>query len=183
MRYHNSDTDFVRIIMRNLILFLAGALMGCLLLRFWDLSAALSPSFFTESLVSGWKEVFLSNFRFLLLLFLLSYLPAGALLVPLVFGIEGAVLGMSIGLISAAMGTASIVALVLSIIFRLILVFPFSFLLGSWAIRQSLHFGRTNRGQGLKILFALITVAAVSSVLELTIGRQLGSLYYLSFGV
>lgn len=183
MRYHNGDTDFVRIILRNLILFLAGALTGCLLLRFWRLSGALSPSFFQESLVSGWKDVFLQSFRFLVLLFLLSYLPAGPLLVPISFGMEGALLGMSIGLISASMGFHGALALVLAILFRLILVFPFSFLLGSWAIRQGLRFGQSSREHGIKILFALFTVAAVSTVLELSISRQLGSFYYLTFGV
>lgn len=182
MRYHNDNSDFIRIILRNLILFLAGALIGCLLLRFWELSAALSPSFFQESLESGWKDVFPGCSRFLLLLFLLSYLPAGALLVPMAFGIEGALLGMSIGLISASMGIHGALALILAMIFRLVLVFPFSFLLGSWSIRQSLRFGRVNRGQGIKILIALFAVAAISTVLELTVGRQLGSLYYLSFG-
>lgn len=183
MRYHNDNSDFIRIILRNLLLFLAGALMGCLLLRIWDLSAALSPSFFQESLESGWKDVFPGCFRFLLLLFLLSYLPAGALLVPMAFGIEGALLGMSIGLISASMGIHGAVALILSMIFRLILLLPFSFLLGSWAVRQSLRFGHSERGKGFKILIALFVVAVVSTVLELIIGRQLGSFYYLSFGV
>lgn len=183
MRYHNEDADFVRIILRNLILFLAGALMGCLLLRFWDLSGALSPSFFQESLDSGWRNVFFGSFRFLLLLFLLSYLPSGALLVPIVFGIEGALLGMTFGLISAAMGFYGAIALSLAMAFRLILIFPFSFFLGSWAIRQSLRFGHCVRGQGLKIFFVLLSVVAVSTVLELTVGRQLGSFYYLTFGV
>ena len=138
MRYHKDDIDFVRIILRNLTLFLAGALLGCLLLRFWDLSAALSPSFFQDPSDSG--SVFSGNLRFLILLFLLSFLPAGALLVPLAFGIEGALLRMTVGLISASMGLHGIICLFISIIFRLILVFTFAFLLGSWAIEQPLHF-------------------------------------------
>lgn len=181
MRYRKDDNYFVRIILRNLALFLAGALLGCLLLRFWELSAALSPSFFQDPPDFG--SVFSGNLRFLMVLFLLSFLPAGALLVPLTFGIEGALLGMTVGLISASMGLHGAIGLIISIIFRLILVFPFSFLLGSWAVEQSLHFGHTKRGQPLKILFALFAVAALSAVLELIIGRQLGSIYYLSFGV
>lgn len=183
MRYHNSDLILIRILLRNLIVFIAGALIGCYLLHIWDLSGSLFPSFFQEMQDSDWQTVMNANARFLLILFFLSYLPFSALVVPIVFGFEGALLGGTLGLISGSMGLHGMVALILGILFRLILVFPFSFLLGSWAIRQSLRFGTVERGSGIKIFISIVFVAVISAALELTVGRQLGSLYYLSFGV
>ena len=183
MLYHKVDHDHFRIMLRNLILFLSGALAGCILLRFWGLSFALSPSFYQESLRSGWSDVFLSVVQFLLLLYLAAYLPHGALFVPLFFGVQGAFLGITVGLVSGSMGIHGTISLILAFFFRLILVFPFGFILGTWAIRRSLRFGTVNKGQGLIILILLLTVSVGSAFLELSIARHFSSMYYLSFGV
>lgn len=183
MLYHKVDHDHFRIMLRNLILFISGTMVGCILLRFWGLSCALSPSFYQETLRTGWPDVFLSTVQFLLLLYLAAYLPLGALFVPLIFGVQGAFLGITMGLISGSMGIHGTVSLILAFLFRLILVFPFGFILGSWSIRRSLQFGNVNREQGLIILLLLLTVSVGSSFLELSIARHFSSLYYLTFGV
>lgn len=182
MLYHNRDSDFFRIILRNLILFLSGALLGSILLRYWNLSAALSPSFFQESFSSGWRQTFWNCLHLPLILFFLGYIPVGPVLIPLAFGLEGCLLGMTIGLVSTSMGIHGGIALILSLVFRLLLLFPFSFLLGSWAVRHGLRFGCSTPGNGPKLLIMLIFVAAASAGFELLFGRQLGSLYYLTFG-
>ena len=183
MYVETTDSDFARIAMRNFLLFLAGAILGCLLVRLWGLSAGFSSSFFQNTMFSGYTSVALGSFRFLMLLFLLAFMSVGALLIPVLFGLEGAIIGGTIALSAGAMGFHGGIALILTMLPRLILIIPFGFLLGAWAVRQSLSFGQPRRSSSLGIFAALMVVVLVSAFLQVTLGYHLGGTYYLSFGV
>jgi hypothetical protein len=62
------------------------------------------------------------------------------------------------------------------------LVLPYSFLLGSWAVEESLAFGKL-AGNRTAVLLLTLAVILVASFLECTLARWLGGMYFLKFGV
>ena len=173
----------------NFLLFFTGAVLGCLLVRFfgiksilhpedsWDISAVTAPSFYA---------VLLANGKFLILLYLLAFLRCGAALVPPLFGAEGAFLGAAFASVVSAMGYHGAVLLTILLVFRLVLVLTYGFLLGSWSVKHSLSFGAVSDAQRQnRILILLFTLAVlvIASFLECTLVRWLGGIYYLKFGV
>jgi hypothetical protein len=127
-------------------------------------------------------SVFLWNAKFLLLIFLLSYVRWGAALLPPLFGVEGLLLGGAVCTIIPRTGFVGGICLCIVLSMRLLLVLPYSFLLGSWAVEESLAFGEL-AGNRTAVLLLTLAVILVASFLECTLARWLGGMYFLKFGV
>jgi hypothetical protein len=82
------------------------------------------------------------------------------------------------------MGPSGALWLGVLLCFRLLLVLPYGFLLGSWAVERSLAFDASAPGirEGEILLLTLLVLAA-AAVLECTVAHWLGGIYYLKFGV
>lgn len=171
-----------------LLLFFSGAALGCLFVGYFDLSGRLFPGRGEDDLLQGGRSfasALLWNLKFLLVLFLLAFTRLGALLIPPMFALEGLTLGTAAGCVLAGQGWTGLAALALLLLFRLALVLPYGFVLGSWAIEQSLRFGdrgRKTRSSG-PILLLTLALAALAAFLECTLARWLGGMYFLKFGV
>lgn len=181
-----------RINFLNFLMFLTGVILGCLSikllgtvfllhidpLKHLDLVSlkAAAPSVFT----------IFSNGKFLVLLYLLAFLRCGAALIPPLFGAEGAFLGAAFTSVISAMGSRGAVLLGILLIFRLFLVLPYGFLLGTWSVTTSLDFGRRSTAQrqsSAPIFLLTLAILLISTFLECTLARWLGGIYYLKFGV
>ena len=116
--------------------------------------------------------------------FLMGFTHWGAGLIPAWFGIEGFLLSGAVCASALGYGLRGLWAAGLVLSFRLLMLLPYSFLLGSWAVDRSPRFDSTP-GRGNAFLIGVITVAAalVTALLECSLGRWLGCLYFLSFGV
>ena len=90
--------------------------------------------------------------RFLLPLILLAYVPLGPRLVPLIFCLEGLMLG-------AAAGGCSVPALML-LVPPVTLILPFGLLVGSWSCKRS-HLGETPR---TGLIFTALVVCGLSAL-------------------
>ena len=166
----------------NFLLFVTGAVFGCLFSRFFGGMSTSEP----EAVLSGGS--FLSSLlgcgRFLSLLYLLAFIPGGAVLVPPLFGAEGAFLGGAISAAALALGVRGAVLFSVLLLFRLLLVVPYGFLLGSWSVGQSLRFPeRSARQNPALILLLTVCVILAAAFLECTVAHWLGGIYYLKFGV
>ncbi len=170
-----------------LLLFLTGVLLGCLLVWRFQLGGVLFGEGQAQTLFldrQRFGSVFLWNAKFLLVIFLLSFSRLGALLIPPLFGVEGLLLGMLAGCITAEQGIVGAVCLGILLFFRLLLVLPYGFLLGAWAVEQSLRFDAgDSRGKTVGILLVTLVLLFLSAFLECTLARWLGGMYFVRFGV
>lgn len=172
-----------------LLLFLTGILLGVLLVRhFALLGAVFSGVQDAEDLEAfinrDFAEVFLSTGKLLLLLYLLGFQRWGAAMVPPVFGVEGLYFGGTVYSVISFMGSRGAVMSILLMLFRLVLILPYSFVLGGWAVEQSLRFSLPeDRSARFGVLVITLGVMLLASFLECTLGRWLGGMYYLTFGV
>ena len=171
-----------------LLLFLTGIILGCVFVRYFDISGVVFSNILNQDGLSGflWAdflETVLSMSKFLLLLYLLSFQRWGAMMVPPVFGVEGICLGISVCSLVSASGRGGIFLAVLLLMFRLILILPFGFLLGGWSVEQSLRFPNVDIPACIKILAVTLTVICIAAFLECSLARWLGGIYYLKFGV
>ena len=174
----------------NLLLFFTGALMGCLVVKFFGIqNGALSGIPDASASVDGsgvsFPAVLAANGKLLALLFLFAFLRCGAALIPPLFGAEGAFLGAAFASAYLSAGIHGAVRLALLLIFRLLLVLPYGFLLGEWSVAQSLSVGggAHQRKACIPILLITLLVLFLASFLEHTIGSWLGGMYFLKFGV
>ena len=174
----------IRITLLNLLLFLTGALLGCLIIYLGCVSCVFHESMFSNEL-SNFLEVCLANGKFLILLYLFAFMRHGAMLVPTVFGLEGILMGATAFAFAGAGGYSGIFLLAIMLIFRLILILPYSFLLGTWSVRQSLAFECATTDKQIRITVLLLTlfVVIVASFLECTVAQWLVRIYYLKVGV
>ena len=82
----------------NLLIFLTGVILGCLLIYFGSTEGDLKldwiqePIYLSKNTELFW-EVLLTDGKFLLLLYLLAFMRPGALLTPTLFGWEGILWG------------------------------------------------------------------------------------------
>lgn len=179
---HAGDATKLRTNSLNFLLFVTGAVLGCLCSRFFG-GTSLSEA---ETILAGgsFSSSLLGCGRFLVLLYLLAFIPGGAALVPPLFGAEGAFLGGAISAAYLALGPKGAVLLSVLLLFRLLLVVPYGFLLGAWSVGQSLRFPERNaKQQPVQILFLTVCVVAAAAFLECTVAHWLGGIYYLKFGV
>ena len=172
-----------------LLLFLTGILLGYLLVRYFGLSGGVFSGVFDEGDLSlyvrgAFPEVLLSMGKFLLLLYLLGFQRWGAMMVPPVFGIEGIFFGVSVCGLVSALGARGVLLSLLLMLFRLILVVPFGFLLGGWAVEHSLSFPQAaEKRNSFGVLAVTLAVLLLAAFLDCTLARWLGGMYYLKFGV
>ena len=168
-----------------LLMFLTGIVLGCAATQLLGLRIRLpSENGSQQGLLGGdFMTVLLRNAKFLLCVFLLAFSPAGPLLLPPLFGMEGLLLGACAGAVFAAQGAAGLGALGCRMLFRLLLVVPYGFLLGDWALRHGLRFpsGEGRYAGGVLAVTAALLLGA--TVLECTLSHLLGAAYYLRFGV
>lgn len=166
-----------------LMLFLTGLALGCGLVQRLGLAIRLLPGYAVLGCdLSQMRLVLLLHAKFLLVIYLLAFCPRGALLLPPLFGAEGVLLGMVLGAAGAGGGVKAVIGVCLLLLFRLVLVLPYGFLLGRWAMGQSLSFGQFRDRDALGVL--LLTAAWIlgAAVLECSLGRWLLAVYYLRFG-
>ena len=165
-----------------LMLFLTGVALGCVLAQWLGLRCYITAEE-DKSFDAALIRVLLWNAKFLLASYLLAFSPGGTLLLPLLFGAEGALLGALFGAVLSAQGAAMLPCLVAMLLFRLVLVVPYGFLLGLWCMRQSLGFGsersRIAAHSGVLVLTGAVLLAA--SLLECTVAKD--AAYFLRFGV
>ena len=163
-----------------LMLFVTGVALGCFLAKWLELRCYPAPDE-NQSMESAMVRVLLWNAKFLLTAYLLAFSPGGKLLLPPLFGAEGALLGALFGAAMLSQGMNALPWLASLMLFRLLLVVPYGFLLGLWSMRQSLGFGgRQDRSTfGVLVLTAAVLLAA--SLLECTVARD--AAHYLRFGV
>ncbi len=167
----------------NFLLFLSGALFACIVVKLGGTGAFLASGFSASS-SDVFFQALLSFSRFLLLLYLLAYLRCGVLLIPLVFGLEGLLMGGTAAAVAAASGWQGTVLLAIMLMFRLILILPYSFLLGTWAIGQSLRYSELERDETrIPVLLVTLLVLLLAAALECTAARRFSSIYLLTFGV
>ena len=156
----------LRILICNLLLFLTGLCIGCL----WSLLFGVAEPLSKESLLhelSGLHSFFfllMQNSRGLMLLLLLSFAPCAALVVPLVFGLVGIRIGHFVTMLLTFEGTG---LWLICLMCRLALLLPYSFLLGSWSVMQSLKEKITTHF--ISVFLVTMAVAAVTSGLELAL--------------
>lgn len=170
-----------------LLLFLTGILLGTLLVRYFAISAVVFSGIRNQEelkavLNRDFVQILLSCGKFLLLLYLLSFQRWGAMLVPPVFGLEGIYFGGTVGSLISFMGSGGVLMGILLQLFRFLLVLPYGFILGNWAIAQSLNFSQRS-GNWIGVLAVTLSVMVFASFLECSLGRWLGGMYYLRFGV
>ncbi len=168
-----------------LLMFLTGIVLGCAATQLLGLRIRLPAEAGAQYglLDSGFLIVLLRNAKFLLCVFLLAFSPAGPLLLPPLFGMEGMLLGACAGAVFAAQGANGLGVLGCRLLFRLLLVVPYGFLLGDWALRHGLRFpsGEGRYAGGVLAVTAVLLLGA--TVLECTLSHLLGAAYYLRFGV
>lgn len=171
----------------HLLLFLSGIVFAALFVRYFagvacyffgirdqtDISAMLSRSFPSALLSCG---------KFLLIIFLLSFQRWGALIVPCLFFMEGFFLGGILSAVPRLLGSDGYMLGFLLMLFRMLFVIPYSFLLGHWAVERSLSFPRHSANH-FGVLIITLLVILFSAFLSCTLGRYLGGIYYLKFGV
>ena len=189
MTVHCAVKDSNSVVYRSgsliLLLFLTGIFGGALFVRYFDLlgshlSGVSSLADLEAFLQRSFYEIFLSQAKFLLLLYLLAFQRWGAGLILPVYCMEGVFLGGTVCGIVSLMGSGGFLMALLLLLFRLLLVIPYGFLLGEWSIRRSLSFPSAGeRTNCIAILLLTLVLLVVSSYLESTLGQWLGSLYYL----
>lgn len=171
----------------HLLLFMSGIVFAALFVRYFagiacpffgirdqtDISAMLSRSFPSALLSCG---------KFLLMIFLLSFQRWGALIIPCLFFTEGFFLGGILSSVVMLLGSEGYMLGLLLMLFRIIFVIPYSFLLGQWAVEQSLSFPRHSVNP-LGVLMITLLVILLAGFLACTVGGFLGGIYYLNFGV
>ena len=177
----------------NLLLFFTGALMGCFFVKIFGIQngalAGLSDASNAAEASSlpgtSFPAVLVANGKLLALLYLFAFLRCGAALIPPLFGAEGAFLGAAFASAILSAGFHGVVRLALLLIFRLLLVLPYGFLLGEWAVSHSLCLGDSGhrKGAGFQILLLTLLVLFLATFLECTLGSWLGGIYFLKFGV
>lgn len=187
----NSSKEHTGIL--NFLLFLTGALLGCLCVKFLGIqntaltgvSAANQAADGSGTLAASFPAVLLANGKLLVLLYLFAFLRCGAALIPPLFGAEGAFLGAAFASAILSAGVHGAVRMALLLIFRLLLILPYGFLLGEWAVSHSLSLsaGGTRREACFRILLLTLLVLLLASFLECTLGSWLGGIYLLKFGV
>lgn len=163
-----------------LMLFLTGVALGCVLAQWLGLRCYITAEE-DKSFDAALIRVLLWNAKFLLTSYLLAFSPGGTLLLPLLFGAEGALLGALFGAVLSAQGAAMLPCLVAMLLFRLVLVVPYGFLLGLWAMRQSLGFGSEQDRSAFGVLVLTGAVLLAASLLECTVAKD--AAYFLRFGV
>ncbi len=163
-----------------LMLFLTGVVLGCVLAQRLGLRCYVTANE-EKSFDAAFLRVLLWNAKFLLVAYLLAFSPGGILLLPPLFGAEGALLGALFGAVLSAQGVVMLLCLVATLLFRLVLVVPYGFLLGLWAMRQSLEFGSKQDRSTFCILVLTGAVLLAASLLECTVAKD--AAYYLRFGV
>lgn len=179
---HTGDALKLRTNSLNFLLFVTGTAFGCLCSRFFGTASGSE----VQTILAGGS--FLSSLlgcgRFLILLYLFAFIPGGAVLVPPLFGAEGAFLGGAISAAAMAMGAKGAVLFSVLLLFRLVLVVPYGFLLGAWSVGKCLRFPDRNAArQPVQILCMTACVIAAAAFLECTVAHWLGGIYYLKFGV
>ena len=97
-------------------------------------------------------QMVVRDIRFLLPLVLLAYVPLGPRLVPLIFCLEGLMLG-------AAAGACSVSVLML-LVPPVTLILPFGLLVGSWSCRRS-HLGEPLR---IRLVCTALIVCGISAL-------------------
>lgn len=176
----------------NLLLFFTGALLGCLVVKFFGLQNSALAGFSAASQASegtalavSFPAVLVANGKFLMLLYLFAFLRCGAALIPPLFGAEGAFLGAAFASAFLSAGFHGAIRIALLLLFRLLLVIPYGFLLGEWSVSRSLSLGGSGlrREASFQILLVTLLVLFLASFLEYTIGSWLGGMYFLKFGV
>lgn len=173
-----------------LLMFLTGCVLGCGLCILAGIRGTLFPGVsgsaasFREFALRPDPVVLASCIRLCVPVFLLGFTRWGAALIPAWFGIEGFLLSGAVCAFAMGNGLHGLCAAGILLSFRLLLLLPYSFLLGSWAVDRSLRFDWAP-GLGNAFMIGVITVAAavVTALLECSLGRWLSCMYFLSFGV
>ena len=163
-----------------LLLFITGVALGCFLAKWLGPRCYAVPER-AQSLESALVRVLLWNAKFLFTAYLLAFSPGGKLLLPPLFGAEGALLGALFGAAILSQGMPALPWLASQMLFRLILVVPNGFLLGLWSMRQSLGFGGRQDRSAFGVLVLTAAVLLAASLLECTVAKD--AAYYLRFGV
>lgn len=164
----------------NFLLFATGIVLGCLFSLLFRTSASETSLVLADG---SFLESLLGCGRFLCLLLLLAFVPWGAGLVPPLFGAEGAFLGSAMAAAVLVSGATGALVLAVLLLFRLVLVIPYGFLLGSWAVSQSLRFPERSRRQAAAVCCITVCVILAAAFLECTVAHWLGGYYFLKFGV
>ena len=173
----------------NLLLFLTGAAAGCVLIYWSGASFPLEEWVVTRLSTSELPVMVLRlciiNGKFLVLLYLLSCLRHGAALIPAVFGLEGMLLGSAFGTAFSSMGRIGITTLGMILMFRLLVLLPYGFLLGTWSLDRCLQVRQDQDAfrSGMAVFILTIAVVTGAALLECLVGRSLGRMYYLKIGV
>ena len=177
----------------NLLMFLTGACIGCMVVRLGGIGGELFPEplqfGFADVCLAGFHRfpgVLLANVKFLLLLYLLAFMRCGAMLVPPVFAAEGLLLGCTVAAVTGAMGYLGTALLSILLAFRLVLVLPYGFLLGAWSVEHSLSYVNppvSDHRTRASVLLVTLLVLLMASLLECTAAQWLGGVYFLRFGV
>ncbi|MDD6024421.1 MAG: hypothetical protein PUC06_09345 [Oscillospiraceae bacterium] len=191
-KYHIADVkEKTGCINRTLLLmFLIGCVLGCGLCILTGIRGVLFPGV-TDTQMSFWEfalrpdpVVLAACIRLCVPVFLLGLTRWGAALIPAWFGIEGLLLSGAVCAFTAGNGLCGLFAAGILLSFRLLILLPYSFLLGSWAVDRSLRFDWAP-GLGNAVMIGIITVFAAvgTALLECSLGRWLSCLYFLSYGV
>ena len=165
----------------SLMMFLTGVLLGSLLIYGSGFESPV-PLGASRDPVHVIRTV-LSVGKFLILLFLLSNMRWGAMLIPPVFGLEGMLLGSACAAVFAGTGLHGLAALLMRYAFRLFLVLPYGFLLGTWSVDRSLSREGVSSERVPMILALTLAVIGLAALLEWTIGVRFASIYYSGIGV
>ena len=174
----SGNTSLARANLCNFLMFLTGALLGC-----WFASLGDACLSFARFFSSGGSDPFsrmlpamVFSGKFLLLLLLMSRMRSGALLIPLVFALEGMLLGNGFAAAFIFRGYQGIILLGILSLFRLCLILPFGFLMGAWAVSRSLD--PSEHDSNGAVLILTLCILFVSAFLEGTVAFHLCSNYY-----
>ena len=171
----------------HLLLFLSGIVFAALFVRYFDSFATAffgirSQTDISDMLSRSFLSAVLSHGKFLLVMYLLSTHQWGGFIIPCLFFMEGFFLGGILSSVSVFVGSGGYVMGLLLVLFRVLLVIPYSFLLGHWAVERSLSFPEQSKNT-LGVLVFTLFVIGFSAFLACTLGRFFGGIYYLKFGV
>lgn len=164
------------------LMLLTGTILGCFAARLLDFHSfvTLSSQFDHTAFAAVWRPIA----KFLLVIFLLAFTAWGTMLIPAVFGIEGFCFGLAVSSAIFGTGIGSSGTVMITLLFRIIILFPYAFLLGGWAIKRSADFGAEPDSTAM---FSLLVITAIVSVavafFECTFGSWLASIYLMKIGV
>ena len=159
----------------HLTLFLTGLMLGCLVSRSTRLSVDLSIAddwlvrFCDYSLIYG---------KFLLLIYLLSFMRYGAIGVPPLFGLEGIMIGCKITSAFCFGGVHDLLAVLVLNVFHIVLILPYGFVLGAWTVDRCFDYTVKQYSKNPMVLMVTLCVIVVSALLQSVAGSALLRIMY-----